>query len=74
MAPKEKGEDGVKPEPYKAVRIWLEDGSRTHGMWTGERWWSAKGEVSPRKWELEERPKKTKKISETLPETPNHHS
>lgn len=38
-----------------------------HAMWTGDLWWSVEGEVSPIKWELEERPKKTRKISETLP-------
>ena len=57
----------VKPTAYKAVRIWLRDGTRMHGMWTGSTWWSVKGEVSPVRWELEERPKKTKKISKVLP-------
>jgi len=66
--PKEKGEQGHKPQPYKAVRVWLADGTRVHGMWTGEVWWSLKGEVSPVKWQLEERPKKTKKIGRILPE------
>ena len=58
----------MKPGLYKAVRVWLEDGSRTHGMWTGKLWWSTKGEVFPVKWELEERSKKTKKIAEKLPD------
>lgn len=70
MSSKESGDSGTKPESYKAVRVWLEDGSRTHGMWTGTVWWSIKGEISPVKWELEERPKKTRKISKTLPEPP----
>lgn len=67
MSSKQKGDSGTKPELRKAVRVWLEDGSRTHGMWTGTHWWSIKGEIAPVKWELEERPKKTKKISKTLP-------
>ena len=36
------------------------------GMWTGERWWSVKGEINPVKWELEERAKKTKKLEKTF--------
>ena len=36
------------------------------GMWTGEKWWSAKGEINPVRWELEERPKKTKKLEKAL--------
>jgi len=67
MSSKEKGGSSMKPEPYKAVRVWLEDGSRIHGMWMETTWWSTKGEISPVKWELEERPKKTRKIAETLP-------
>lgn len=67
MSSKEHGESGTKPELRKAVRVWLEDGTRVHGMWTGTNWWSVKGEISPVKWELEERPKKTKKISKILP-------
>jgi hypothetical protein len=47
-----------KPTPYKAVRVWLSDGSRMLGMWTGTRWWSRKGEIKPVKWELQERKKK----------------
>ena len=54
--------DDVKPVPHRAVRVWLADGSRMLGMWTGEKWWSAKGEINPVNWELEERPKKTKKL------------
>jgi len=67
MASKEKGDSGTKPELRKAVRIWLENGTRMHAMWMGDKWWSIEGEISPVKWELEERPKKTKKISEVLP-------
>jgi len=67
MGSKEKGEDGTKPEVYQAVRVWLKNGTRVHGMWTGSKWWSVKGEIEPVKWELEERPKKTKKISKALP-------
>jgi hypothetical protein len=47
-----------KPIAYKAVRVWLSDGSRMLGMWTGVKWWSTKGEIKPVKWELEERKKK----------------
>ena len=47
-----------KPPAYKAVRVWLSDGSRMLGMWTGVKWWSTKGEIKPVKWELEERKKK----------------
>jgi hypothetical protein len=50
-----------KPRAYKAVRVWLSDGSRMLGMWTGVKWWSTKGEIKPVKWELEERKKKTTK-------------
>ncbi len=67
MASKERGDSGTKPEFRKAVRVWLEDGTRLHGMWTGTIWWSIEGEIAPVEWELEERPKKTRKISETLP-------
>jgi hypothetical protein len=47
-----------KPTAYKAVRVWLSDGSRMLGIWTGTKWWSTKGEIQPVKWELEERKKK----------------
>jgi hypothetical protein len=30
-------------------------------MWTGEKWWSAKGEITPARWERSEG-KKTKKL------------
>ncbi len=70
MSSKQKGDSGTKPELYKAVRVWLEDGSRTHGMWTGSNWWCVKSEISRVKWELKKRSKKTKKISKTLPEPP----
>jgi hypothetical protein len=56
----------VKPVPHRAVRVWLADGTRMLGMWTGERWWSVKGEINPVKWELEERAKKTKKLEKTF--------
>jgi hypothetical protein len=36
-------------------------------MWTGDRWWSTKGEINPVKWELEVREKKTKKLLKKLP-------
>jgi hypothetical protein len=58
--------DDVKPVPYRAVRIWLPDGTRMLGMWTGTKWWSTKGEVAPVKWELEERRKKTDKLRKAL--------
>ena len=47
-----------KPIAYKAVRVWLSDGSRMLGIWTGTKWWITKGEIQPVKWELEERKKK----------------
>ena len=47
-----------KPMAYKAVRVWLSDGSRILGMWTGTKWWSLQGEIKPVRWELEERNKK----------------
>ena len=58
--------DDVRPVPYRAVRVWLADGTRMLGMWTGERWWSVKGEITPARWELEERKKKTKKLQKAL--------
>jgi hypothetical protein len=58
--------DDVKPVPRKAVRVWLSDGTRMLAMWTGDRWWSTKGEITPVKWELEERRKKTKKLRKAL--------
>jgi len=67
MSSKQKGDSGAKPELRKAVHVCLEDGSQTHGMWTGSKWWSVEGEIIPAKWELEERPKKTKKIDKVLP-------
>jgi hypothetical protein len=50
-----------KPPAYKAVRVFLSDGSRILGMWTGVKWWSTKGEIKPVRWELEERRKKTER-------------
>jgi hypothetical protein len=44
-----------KPIAYKAVRVWLSDGSRMLGMWTGVKWWNTKGEIQPVKWELEKK-------------------
>ncbi len=58
--------DDVNPAPCKAVRVWLSDGTRVIGMWTGFRWWSSKGEVNPVKWELETRKKKTEKLLKKL--------
>jgi hypothetical protein len=59
-----------KPAPYKAVRVWLPNGTRTLGMWTGSRWWSTKGEIDPVKWELEVRKKKkTQKLLKKLPKS-----
>jgi hypothetical protein len=56
-----------KPIAYKAVRVWLSDGSRTLGMWTGTKWWSLQGEIKPVRWELEERKKKkTDKLRKTI--------
>ena len=59
--------DDVKPIPRVAVRVWLADGTRILGMWTGARWWSTKGEIHPVKWELEVREKKTEKLLKKLP-------
>ena len=56
----------TKPIPSVAVRVWLADGTRTLGIWTGERWWSTKGEIHPVRWELEVREKKTKKLLKSL--------
>jgi hypothetical protein len=55
-----------KPTAYKAVRVWLSDGSRMLGIWTGTKWWSTKGEIKPVKWELEERKKKTDKLRKAI--------
>ena len=55
-------DDGTKPEQYKAVRVWLADGTRMLGAWTGQTWLSAQGEIDPTRWELRERKKKTKKL------------
>jgi hypothetical protein len=41
----------IKPIPRVAVRVWLADGTRMLGMWTGTRWWSTKGEIHPVTWE-----------------------
>jgi hypothetical protein len=51
-----------KPIAYKAVRVWLSNGRRMLGMWTGTKWWSMEGEIEPVKWELGERQKKTDKL------------
>jgi hypothetical protein len=61
--------DDEKPAPYRAVRVWLANGTRTLGMWTGSRWWSTKGEVDPVRWELEVRKKKTQKLLKKLPKS-----
>jgi uncharacterized membrane protein len=39
--------DDVRPVPYRAVRVWLSDGTRMLGMWTSERWWSIRGRDCP---------------------------
>jgi hypothetical protein len=56
----------LKPIAYKAVRVWLSDGSRMLGIWTGAKWWSTKGEIQPVKWEFEERKKKTDKLRKAI--------
>jgi hypothetical protein len=61
--------DDVRPVPYRAVRVWLANGTRTLGMWTGEKWWSINGEINPVSWELQERVKKTKKLEKALRES-----
>lgn len=58
--------DDLKPVPYRAVRVWLSNGTRMLGMWTGTKWWSTKGEISPVKWELEVKRKKTDKLLKAL--------
>lgn len=58
--------DDVHPIPRVAVRVWLADGTRMIGMWTGSRWWSTNGEIKPLRWELEVREKKTKKLLKRL--------
>jgi hypothetical protein len=59
----------VKPIPYKAVHVWLADGTRVLGMWTGERWWSARGKIEPVEWELEVRREKTGRLLKKLPKS-----
>ena len=56
-----------KPVAYKAVRVWLSNGRRMLGIWTGTKWWSVEGEIKPVKWELEERRKKTDKLRKAIP-------
>ncbi|MGB8464519.1 MAG: hypothetical protein WCE49_06215 [Terrimicrobiaceae bacterium] len=56
-----------KPVAYKAVRVWLSNGKRMLGIWTGTKWWSTEGEIEPVKWELEERRKKTHKLRKAIP-------
>ena len=56
-----------KPRAYKAVRVWLSNGRRMLGMWTGSKWWSMEGEIQPVRWELEERRKKTDKLRKAIP-------
>ena len=57
----------AKPRAYKAVRVWLSNGRRMLGMWTGTKWWGTEGEIEPVKWELEERRKKTDKLRKAIP-------
>jgi hypothetical protein len=64
-----KQSDDERPAPYKAVRVWLANGTRALGMWTGSRWWSTKGEIDPVRWELEVRKKKTQKLLKKLPKS-----
>ena len=59
----------IKPIPRVAVRVWLADGTRMLGIWTGTRWWSAKGEIHPVTWELEVRERKTEKLLKKLPKS-----
>ena len=59
--------------PFRIEPSGLADGSRILGMWTGEKWWSVKGEINPVNWELEERPKKTKKLEKALRESEEGH-
>jgi hypothetical protein len=62
--------DDEKPVPYKAVRVWLPNGNKMLGMWTGSRWWSTKGQINPAKWELDVRKKKkTEKLLKNLPKS-----
>jgi hypothetical protein len=57
-----------KPMAYRAVRVWLSDGSRILGIWTSTKWWSLQGEIKPVRWELEERKKKkTDKLRKVIP-------
>ena len=49
--------DDPKPRAYKAVRVWLSDGTRILGMWTGTNGRGTKGEIQPVKWEREEEEK-----------------
>ena len=58
--------DDPKPKVRKAVRVWLADGTKMLAMWTGQRWWSTKGKITPARWELEERKRKTKKLRKAL--------
>ena len=55
-----------KPIACQAVRVWLSDGGRMLGIWTGTKWWSTKGEIQPIKWELEERKRKTDKLRKAI--------
>ena len=59
----------IKPIPRVAVRVWLADGTRMLGMWTGTRWWSTRGEIHPVTWELEVRERKTEKLLKKLPKS-----
>jgi hypothetical protein len=62
-------QEDEKPKKYKAVRVWLSDGTRVLGMWTGTKWWSTKGEINPVRWEHEVRKKKTDKLLKKLPKS-----
>ena len=66
--------DDVKPVPYRAVRVWLADGTKLLGMWTGERWWSENGEITPARWKPAKRKKKTKKLQKALRKSAEGHT
>ena len=67
MTPKATVVYDPKPVAYKSVRVWLPDGRRMLGIWTGTKWWSMEGEIRPVRWELEERRKKTDKLRNAIP-------
>jgi hypothetical protein len=56
----------LNPSFGRLVRVWLADGTKMLAMWTGERWWNTKGEITPARWALEERKRKTKELRKAL--------